>query len=165
MKKLNDSWYWGDTKCKETLSGWMYENPVLHYLLWEYEESIQGKGYKIGNIKIENEQIEHLSPQTEPNEAIAAGYDVDENNTYSDDFRENYLNSLGNLMLISGSHNASIGNKPFVDKLNSYMNNPLLNQQAEIKAFLDEGKNEWKMSQIQKRKDKILNFAIQRWNL
>lgn len=165
LKKLNDSWYWGDTKCKETLSGWMYENPVLHYLLWEYEESIQGKGYKIGNIKIENEQIEHLSPQTEPNEAIAAGYDVDENNTYSDDFRENYLNSLGNLMLISGSHNASIGNKPFVDKLNSYMNNPLLNQQAEIKAFLDEGKNEWKMSQIQKRKDKILNFAIQRWNL
>lgn len=89
-------------------------------------EDIQNKGYKIGTAEIENEQIEHITPQTDPQEAIAAGYDVDENNQYSDDFREKFINSLGNLMLISGSHNASIGNKPFSDKLHSCNENPLL---------------------------------------
>lgn len=87
----------------------------------EYEEAIQNKGYKIGTAEIENEQIEHISPQTEPQEEIATGYDVDESNHYTDDFRERFINSLGNLMLISGSHNASIGNRPFSDKLRSYM--------------------------------------------
>ena len=67
-------------------------------------------------------------------------------------------------MLISGSHNASIGNKAFFEKLQTYNENPLLNQQAEIKTFLDEGKEEWKKSQIQKRLNAILNFAIERWS-
>ncbi len=48
-KKLNDSWYWSDTRIKDFLNGWMYENPVLHYLLWQYEDSLQNKGYQIGN--------------------------------------------------------------------------------------------------------------------
>lgn len=162
--KMNEAIYWGDARVKETLSGLMYGNSALHYLLWEYEEAIQNKGYKIGTTEIENEQIEHISPQTEPQEAIAAGYDVDENNQYSDEFREKYINSLGNLVLISGSHNASIGNKPFSDKLHSYNENPLLSQQAEIKTFLDEGKIEWKKNQIQKRLETILRFAINRWS-
>ena len=68
-----------------------------------------------------------------------------------------------NLMLISGSHNASIGNKAFVDKLKSYNSNPLLNQQAEIKDFLTEGKAEWKIPQIQERTKSILGFADSRW--
>lgn len=162
-KKMNESYYWNDSRVKEVLSGSMYGNSVLHYLLWEYEESIQNKGYKIGNVKIENEQIEHISPQTAPNEAIAAGYEVDENNSYSEDFREKYLNCIGNLMLISGSHNASIGNKAFADKLKSYNENPLLNQQAEIKNFLEIEKIEWKSSEIQNRKNEILRFAFSRW--
>ncbi|MCR4664384.1 MAG: DUF262 domain-containing HNH endonuclease family protein [Paludibacteraceae bacterium] len=165
QKKMKESWYWSDEKCKEVLSGSMYGNPILHYLLWEYEESIQNRGYKIGSVEIENEQIEHIAPQTEPYEAIEAGYEVNENNLYSDDFREKYLNSIGNLMLISGSHNASIGNKPFSSKLKSYNDNPLLNQQAEIKNFLENGEQEWKTLQIKRRGDNILKFAYQRWNL
>ena len=163
--KLNETWYWGDTRTKEVLSGWMYENPALHYILWEYEESIQGKGYKIGNMIIENEQIEHISPQTPTNgESLETGYDVNESNHYSEEFTTKYLNCLGNLMLISGSHNASIGNKPFCDKLDSYKKNPLLNQQAEIKDFLDGDVIIWKQANIQKRLTKILDFAIPRWD-
>lgn len=163
--KLNDTWYWGDTRTKEVLSGWMYENPALHYILWEYEESIQGKGYKIGNLKIENEQIEHISPQTPTNgEPLETGYDVNDSNQYSEEFTTKYLNCLGNLMLISGSHNASIGNNPFTDKLDSYKRNPLLNQQAEIIDFLDGDVIVWKQANIQKRLTKILDFAIPRWD-
>ena len=165
QKKLNETWYWGDVRTKEVLSGWMYENPALHYILWEYEESIQGKGYKIGNIKIENEQIEHISPQTPTDgETLETGYDVNDSNQYSEEFTTKYLNCLGNLMLISGSHNASIGNKPFTDKLDSYKKNPLLNQQAEINDFLDGDVIVWKQTNIQRRLKKILDFAIPRWD-
>jgi Uncharacterized conserved protein len=163
--RLNETWYWGDSRTKDVLSGWMYENPALHYILWEYEESIQGRGYKIGNIEIENEQIEHISPRTPTNgEPLETGYDVDESNEYSEEFSNKYLNCLGNLMLISGSHNASIGNKPFAEKLESYKKNPLLNQQAEIEDFLKNNEVTWKQANIQERLEKILSFALKRWD-
>ena len=83
----------------------------------------------------------------------------------TDEFVADCLNCIGNLMLISGSHNASIGNKAFADKLASYKRNPLLNQQAEIASFLDNDKIEWKTSQIKKRQKTIVDFAIRRWSL
>ena len=165
--KLNESWYWGDSNTKSYINGSMYGNNVLNYLLWGYENSIQNKGYSIKNFKIENEQIEHISPQNPTNgEPIATGYEVDENNEYSEDFISSKLNSLGNLMLISGSHNASIGNKPFGNKLESYKKNPLLNQQAEIKEFAEiENENPiWKSNSISKRHITLLEFATINWS-
>jgi len=107
----------------------MYGNNVLNYILWRYENSIQNKGYSIRTFAIENEQIEHISPQNPTNgEPIETGYEVDVDNQYSEGFTAEKLNSMGNLMLISGSHNASIGNKPFSKKLATYKKNPLLNQ-------------------------------------
>jgi uncharacterized protein with ParB-like and HNH nuclease domain len=165
--KLNESWYWSDTNTKNYLNGGMYGNKVLNYLLWEYENSIQNKGYSIKNFSLDNEQIEHISPQTPTDgEPIATGYDLNEDREYSEDFVSKHLNSLGNLMLISGSHNASIGNKAFKNKLNSYKENPLLNQQAEIKDFAN-SENEavfWKAESIEKRHKKIVDFAIQKWS-
>jgi uncharacterized protein with ParB-like and HNH nuclease domain len=166
--KLNDTYFWGDKRTKEFLNGYMYDNAVLHYLLWKYEDSIQNRGYSIGNGAIENEQIEHISPQTPTNgESIATGYDVNENNEYPEGFNERELNILGNLMLISGSHNASIGNRPFSEKIISYKSNPLLKQQAEIIDFLDNDENtvKWGATEIWKRHDKIVNrFAIPKWD-
>lgn len=166
-KKLNESWYWSDTNTKNYLNGGMYGNKVLNYLLWEYEDSIQNKGYSIKNFSLENEQIEHISPQTPTDdEPISTGYDVNEDNEYSEDFISKQLNSLGNLMLISGSHNASIGNKAFNNKLNSYKANPLLNQQAEIKDFvtIENDSVFWKTESIEKRHKKLVDFAIGKWS-
>jgi hypothetical protein len=164
--KLNESYYWGDNRMKEFLKGYMYQNRILNYLLWKYEDSLQNRGYTIGNCTIENEQIEHISPQNPTNgEPIATGYDVDENNEYGQGFIDSDLNSLGNLMLISGSHNASIGNKPFSDKLHSYKSNPLLKQQAEIIEYLDDEKVKWGALEIWDRQAKIVDkFAIPRWD-
>ena len=157
--KLNWAGYWSDTVMKSVLdSGNMYNSQVLKYLLWEYEAGIQNKGYNIHKISLENEQIEHISPQRPDKGRLATGYTT----PYNDDFEENFLNCLGNLMLISGSHNASIGNKPFKEKLKSYKENPLLNQQAEIKDFcLQEEK--WGRNQIESRKNKIVDFCEKRW--
>jgi uncharacterized protein with ParB-like and HNH nuclease domain len=165
--KLNESWYWGDERIEMYLDDWMYGNKVLTYLLWRYEDAIQGKGYSIGNGSIENEQIEHISPQTptEENEEIECGYDVNEDNEYDEEFQKEYLNCIGNLMLISGSHNASIGNQPFENKLASYHANPLLKQQAEIKTFLEEGRTVWDKDAIDRRHIKIVDgFALNEWS-
>ena len=145
----------------------MYENRVLHYLLWKYEDYIQSEGYNIKKIILENEQIEHISPQTPTDgKPIASGYQINENGDYDDKFKNEYLNCLGNLMLISGSHNSSIGNKPFKEKLKSYINNPLLKQQAEIKDFISGNLENpfWDKTAIDKRHKKILDFAEKKWS-
>lgn len=165
--KLNETWYWGDKRVEDTLNDWMYENSVLKYLLWRYEDSIQNKGYVIGNMTLVNEQIEHISPQFVPTgERVAAGYEVDDHGVYTEGFVSEYLNSLGNLMLISGSHNASIGNQPFKEKLKSYNKNPLLNQQAEIKTFVsgDQDNPLWDKIAIDRRHAAILSFATREWS-
>jgi len=165
--KLNETWYWGDDNTDNYLNANLYGNKILNYLLWRYEDYIQNKGYNIKNFTIDNEQIEHISPQKPTNgEPIETGYDVDENNEYSEEFISEYLNCVGNLMLISGSHNASIGNKPFKDKLQTYNKNPLLNQQAEIKDFSvkEDGANVWKEESIDLRHSAIVEFAIKTWS-
>ncbi|WP_116789168.1 DUF262 domain-containing protein [Flavobacterium psychrotrophum] len=165
--KLNESWYWGDIQTKHYLNGAIYGNSILHYLLWEYESSIQNKGYNIRKFSLENEQIEHISPQTPTNgDHIKSGYEVDENSSYSEEFVNLHLNSLGNLMLISGSHNSSIGNRPFSEKIASYNSNPLLNQQAEIREFAEstEVNYTWKITSIEKRHKHLSNFAMRKWS-
>jgi len=166
--KLNESWYWGDIQTRHYLNGAIYGNNILNYLLWEYENSIQNKGYNIRQFSLEDEQIEHISPQKPTNgEPIYSGYDVDDNSEYSEEFIITHLNSLGNLMLISGTHNKSIGNKPFEHKLTSYNSNPLLNQQAEIREFAEKVENTfyWKSISIETRHKQIHNFATKRWSL
>lgn len=164
--KLNEEWYWGDENTKNYLNGNLYGNGILNYLLWRYENSIQSKGYEVGTTNIEKVQIEHISPQKPINgECIKTGYDVNSNNTYSEDFINNYLNCVGNLMLISGSHNASIGNKPFKDKLKTYLESPV-KQQLEINTLciIENGAKIWKKESIDKRRSKIVQFALQTWS-
>jgi hypothetical protein len=163
--KLNDSYYWGDERINSTLAGSMYDNNVINYLLWKYENSIQLPGYTSGNVEIENEQIEHISPQTPTNgNPIETGYSIEANGNYSDLFREYVLNSVGNLMLISGSHNSSIGNRPFNEKLDSYRSNPLLKQQAEIPTFASEENPRWDIKAIGRRNKVILDYSKTKWN-
>lgn len=164
--KFNETLYWSDARTKEYLDGYMYQNRVLNYLLWKYEDFIQNRGYAIGKGAIDNEQIEHIAPKTPTDgDPIATGYELSEDGVYTDDFVENKLHCIGNLMLISGSHNASIGNKPFLDKLNSYKSNPLLKQQAEIKDFVDSQDIKWGEKEIIKRHERIVNkFAIPKWS-
>ena len=46
------------------------------------------------------------------------------------------MNSVGNLMLMAGRQNSSLGNRPFADKLRTYGTDNLLNQQKEIMEFV-----------------------------
>jgi len=166
--KLTDAWYWSEGRMRDCLQGTMYNNPVLHHLLWEYEEHIQNRGYTIGRCELEDEQIEHVSPRT-PDDGgrIAYGYELDSEGHYADVFVAKSLHSLGNLLLISGTHNRSIGNHPFAEKLASYRANPLLNQQADLKRFIS-GTEEapvWDAAAIARRGEELVEFAMKRWSL
>jgi hypothetical protein len=163
---LNQNYYWSDSRVNEYLNGNMYENSMINYVLWEYEHSIQAPGYDSSKVEIIREQIEHISPKTTDSEWVAAGYETDSNNMYSEEFMNKYLNRLGNLMIISGSHNASIGNRTFKEKLDSYIKNPLLKQQMEIPGFAstDNNMSLWDSKAIERRNEKILAFAVKRWS-
>ena len=77
-----------------------------------------------------------------------------------------WLNCIGNLMLISESHNKSIGNCPFKDKLASYKDSPL-RQQLEIEEFATsrDGEPVWDMAAIKKRKQAMIEAAMEIWSL
>ena len=154
MKTTQEWWwsYWGDKELKNSIQGGV-NHSTAKYLLWKYENHLEGQG-KSGYTatrfdKIVSPELEHIAPQTENPEA---GYD-----NYDEEFVNQYINCLGNFLLLSKSHNCSVGNKPFLDKRNSYSH---LAQQREIQQMTSESQT-WTKENIQNRKEKIVNFITE----
>ncbi|MBF8964288.1 DUF262 domain-containing protein [Pontibacter sp. FD36] len=168
-------WYWNDHSMREHLnSSYFYQNRIDNYLLWKYELYISDKEHpephKVSfEDLIQNESIEHIAPRTPTNgDPVANGYGPYKVEEALEEgiVSGNWLNSLGNLMLISRKHNSSIGNKPFDHKLESYGRDNLLNQQREIREFIVKGENPvWDKKAIEARKKKIVSAALDIWNL
>lgn len=174
--KTNWKWsdYWGDRQMNDWLSdGYFYGNRVDNYLLWRYELSLANADYENPHISfdelISNESIEHIAPQTPSDgKPIENGYGIydDKDNPELGIVSGGWLNCVGNLMLISQSHNSSIRNKPFSDKLASYGKDNFLHQQREIRSFVsDESNPVWDKDAIERRYKKILDAATKIWNL
>jgi hypothetical protein len=173
--KNNDWWwYWSNKEVTRILNGNFYKNSVDNYLLWKYELFISNENHPIPhsisfNDLIRDENIEHIAPQTLTNgDPVANGYGVydDKENLENGIVSGEWLNRLGNLMLISKSHNCSIGNKSFDEKLNSYGRDNLLNQQREIIKFVFDEKNPvWDKQAIEKRQIKIIATVKKIWSL
>lgn len=177
LKNDDGYWgYWGDREMRQSLDGFFYRNRVDNYFYWQYELSRWGKGYgrpidiQYSNV-VKEENIEHIAPKTPTDgQPLAHGY-----GKYTDQFSPetgidsgNWLNGIGNLMLISGSHNKSIGNCPFADKLNSYESLSLLKQQLEIKDFATRapsGELIWDVDAIERRKKVMIEAALDIWSL
>ena len=76
------------------------------------------------------------------------------------------MNSVGNLMLMAGSQNCSLGNKPFALKLKVYGSDNLLYQQKDIIEFvIDKDNPIWDKDCIKRRRDKIIQAAKEIWSL
>jgi len=174
INKIKTDWWWGYWSDSELMrcvdTGWFYKNRVDNYLLWKYElflcnESHPKPHQVTFDDLIRNESIEHIAPQTPTNgNPIANGYGVyeGENGIVSG----NWLNCVGNLMLISQSHNSAIGNKPFYEKLDSYGKANLLNQQREIIDFIEDKNNPiWDKAAIERRHTKIKEAVKDIWSL
>lgn len=153
MKNTDDWWwaYWNNQQFKNSLLGYIAPS-TAKFLLWKYEnylESLGKSGYAPTRFdKIIEPQLEHIAPQTESPES---GYDK-----YDEEFVNQYIECLGNYLLVSKSHNSSIGNKPFAVKRASYNH---LAQQREIQEMTPNNSN-WTRELIQKRKEKIIDFIL-----
>ncbi len=171
----NNGWwvYWSD-QVLDVLDNYFYKNRVDNYVLWRYEMHLSSEtSYSVSKINysnlINNESIEHIAPQTQTdNNPVANGYGVyvDAENPDNGIVSGEWMNCLGNLMLISQSHNSSIGNRPFETKVKSYGDDNLLNQQKEIIKFVtDSIRPVWDKAAIERRHVKILGVAKTLWSL
>jgi hypothetical protein len=156
LKSTQDWWwaYWNDQRLEEVLRGLINRNLAKH-ILWKYENhliaQVQG-GYAIRYSNITKPELEHIAPQTEPNQK-PHGYD-----TYDEDFINNHLDSLGNYLILSKTHNASASNDPFPTKQADYK---ILQQQLEVVEMVKNSQqNDWNRSLIEQRRQKIAQFVL-----
>lgn len=147
--------YWNNEELERVAYG--YWGPSSHnaakVLLWRYENHLIGKMDfpSLHYDDIEEPHLEHIAPQTE-NESPAAGYDV-----YDEDFKEKYLCCIGNFLLLSGTHNIVIGNKPFEKKRATY---GYLAQEREIQD-MTESDHVWNRKKIAQRLEKLVKFMLE----
>ena len=151
----SDSWwwaYWNNGEFERSVQGGMHHR-TAKYVLWKYENYLESRGnsgYSASRFdKIENPELEHIAPQTENPEN---GYD-----TYDAEFINQHINCLGNYLLLSKSHNCSIGNIPFSKKRDSYTHTQ---QQIEIQK-MTAVEVIWTRELIQERKKKIIKFIME----
>lgn len=159
MKTQKDWWgYWNNKHFEQALQGEI-NHKTAKILLWQYENYLirtEGKsGYApIRYDAIEKPHLEHIAPQTE--NKVRHGYDE-----YDDEFRNQYLDCLGNYLLLSAPHNLSIGNIAFKNKRSTYTK--LLQQQevCEMTKTPDLYHPYWDREKIRTRKEKIVKFLLE----
>ncbi len=156
MKKQN-GWYgyWSDDAFFNSVGGYI-DRYTSKLLLWKYENYLreldQNSSYgKLLFDDIKGPQLEHIAPLTKPSELPESGY-----GEYDEEFKRDYLDSIGNHLLLSGRHNGSIGNRPFDEKRKSYSH---LYQQREVQEMTKNGEP-WYKKQIDDRKNKIIKFLL-----
>ena len=155
MKNRNDWWgYWNNEELARSLNMGM-NHQTAKILLWKYENHliVSGKsGYTpIRYDSIEKPHLEHIAPETE-NKDADNGYC-----SYDEDFYNRYLESLGNYLLLSRSHNISLSNDRFQTKRDSYTH---LQQQLEVHRMTEHDLL-WDKEKIRQRHLKIVDFLMQ----
>jgi hypothetical protein len=156
LKNTQDWWwaYWNDENLERSILGGI-SHPAARHLLWKYENHLRslGKaGYEPHRYEtILRPELEHIAPSTEPG-IVAHGY-----GDYDEEFRQKYLDCLGNYLLVSKSHNCSIGNQPFERKLEDYK---YLLQQSEVESYTEDSRI-WNKSAIERRNTRIRNFILE----
>lgn len=141
----------------------------LRYFLYEYEQHLHSGSrqqkvewsdlLKSGSDRI---SIEHIYPQT-PTVAWAAAFEG-----VSDKAKVQYAGSIGNLLLLSMSINASLQNDAFAEKRNPKFNEMGVkvrngysdgsHSEIEVAAYRN-----WGPEQIQLRGQRLLKFMERRW--
>jgi hypothetical protein len=140
-------------------STYHYRNSIK-YVLWKYENSLRQEKRtrlltpieyknKFNAKRLEN-TIDHITPQT-PNFT-----------EYSDEFREKWLNNIGNLTLMVWGDNSEKRNNNPIDKVDLFDSD--FYSHKEIRDVLKEQKV-WGEDEIIIRRDKIVNFVFEHWKL
>lgn len=157
LKNTDDWWwsYWNNKQLEYSVQGWI-NHGTAKYILWKYENYLRGQGkagYPLLRFdEIESPELEHISPKTPTDgQPIEAGY-----SEYDEEFVKQFVDCIGNYLLLSKSHNCSVGNRPFKEKRDSYTH---LEQQREIQEMTKDDYI-WDKSKIDKRKKILIDFIL-----
>ena len=133
------------------------------YLLWKYENHLRADERGVHHLSLQeylNEtegqtldgSIEHIMPQHP------------EKHVHSEEFKQQWLNNLGNLVLMTRGRNSSLKNKLPLEKAESLeYTTPYLSQQAVVKTILQV--RDWGEDEIRERKKLIVKFALNYWRV
>lgn len=129
---------------------------TYRYILWKYENHIRkgldvqvspGDYLNFVNNKRMDSTTEHIAPR---------------NGDYSDEFRNKFLNNLGNLLFMPRGMNSSLSDRPPLEKAKlldtSYASH------REVRTMI-EAAQKWSEQQILERKEKIVSYITTRWRL
>ncbi|MBI5181362.1 MAG: DUF262 domain-containing protein [Nitrospirae bacterium] len=167
--------YCNDSKFKEKLNSTDFYNEFPSdrvYLFWKYENYLRKlNGYSPMSEEEYSSKdkrfqltIEHVAPQNpeEDKNRIITTENCNFTNYNSDEFKETYLHCIGNLTFDPRSANSSKGRKSIEEKNSKYFRRDPFMTQNEMEDFLEN--NYWKENSIKKRKDKIIDFALEMWD-
>ena len=155
-------WWWNFSQsCKDYFTKHTYHyDSRIKYVLWKYEnyKRSQKKLHLITPIEFTNKfatkklenTIDHITPQ-DPNFT-----------EYTEKFKQNYLNCIGNLALMTWGNNSQKSNKDPVTEIDKYDTAYISHQ--EIRDILKTNKH-WGETEISERQKKIADFVIQNWKL
>ncbi|ADL08670.1 protein of unknown function DUF1524 RloF [Thermosediminibacter oceani DSM 16646] len=146
-----------------------YSWNALRYFLYEYELYLQEKAngpckviWEIIKEKDKRDTIEHIYPQDDSDKYWQVRF-----GKFSPEQRKVFVNSLGNLLLISQLKNSQLQNKGFdfkkehEDRNNNYIgycNGS--HSEIEVARY-----NEWTEKEIKDRGIKLLKFMEERWGI
>ena len=167
-------WYCNDSDFRQRLLTPRFYDVVnrsdQRYLFWKYENHLRATEKPISSEMSHDEfanddprtkfTIEHIIPQ---NPKDSEKVDVDDSMLSITDFEDNYLHCIGNLVLDSRSANASKSNQDFETKDEQYSKAPIKLQLA-LSRFCNPKPDRWNHISISDRGDKIVKFALERWN-
>lgn len=167
--------YTNDNKFKEKISSFDFYHDFPNdrvYFFWKYENYLRKQfGYSpmsldeyMSKDKRFELTIEHIAPQNPEEDAdrIVTTPDCVFTDYNSEKFKETYLHSIGNLTFDPRSANSSKGRKEIQEKVSKYFKRAPFMTQNELEDYLD--KNTWSIESIDKRKTKIIDFAIETWD-
>ncbi|MYB00233.1 HNH endonuclease, partial [Candidatus Poribacteria bacterium] len=109
--------------------------------------------------------MEHIIPQNPRESKVVVDDSILATTDFeSQEFKENYLHSIGNLTIDPVSANASKSNQNFEYKDQKYFRRAPLMAQNELIDFQNDKTGQWDTVSISKRLETIRLFALERWN-
>jgi uncharacterized protein with ParB-like and HNH nuclease domain len=148
-----------------------YGSNVKNYFFWKYENYLRDKEQPVAApiphsvFKSQNKRfkfsIEHIIPQNPKVDTLKIITAKLKHDKINENFVEKYLHSIGNLTIDPISANSSKGNADITVKNTMYFQKAPFKTQNELEQYLNNGK--WTHESIEKRKEKLLTFAKNRW--
>lgn len=158
--------YWSDRDLEETLRGEITNGSIAKHLLWRYEcarvEQV-AHGYYLSLRDFDRPEVEHIAPQTENNEQPGYGdYILEGDKASKGIVSGHWMWRLGNLLILSKSHNCKLGNIAFGEKLDSYVKARVASDVCEIaKSNRTQGDLLiWDSACIKTRTDRIVRLLM-----